>query len=136
VKRIRRSNDLSSTRLREGDSILAAHALTTLDSLALFTSLGTLFVLKVSDVPASSGYGTPIQKILKFKDGEKIVSSYGVSASGATPTAFAGKQGELPLGGAAPAALAGERSLREGDTVVLVGHQGTGFALTLTEVSE
>ncbi|MFN4895461.1 MAG: DNA topoisomerase (ATP-hydrolyzing), partial [Pseudomonadota bacterium] len=47
VKRIRRSNDLSSTRLREGDSILAAHALTTLDSLALFTSLGTLFVLKV-----------------------------------------------------------------------------------------
>jgi DNA gyrase subunit A len=98
--------------------------------------LGTLFVLKVSDVPASSGYGTPIQKILKFKDGEKIVSSYGVSASGATPTAFAGKQGELPLGGAAPAALAGERSLREGDTVVLVGHQGTGFALTLTEVSE
>jgi DNA gyrase subunit A len=136
VKRIRRSNDLSSTRLREGDSILAAHALTTLDSLALFTSLGTLFVLKVSDVPASSGYGTPIQKILKFKDGEKIVSSYGISASGSAPTPPAGKQGELPLGGAAPAALAGERSLREGDTVVLVGHQGTGFALTLTEVSE
>jgi DNA gyrase subunit A len=135
VKRIRRSNDLSSTRMREGDSILAAHALTTLDSLALFTSLGTLFVLKVSDVPASSGYGTPIQKILKFKDGERIVSSYGIAAGGAAPVQSSAKQGELPLGGAS-AAVGAERSLKDGDTLVLVGHQGTGFALTLTEVSE
>jgi len=136
VKRIRRSNDLSSTRMRDGDAILAAHALTTLDSMALFTSLGTLFVLKVSDVPASSGYGTPIQKILKFKDGERIVSSFGISAGGAPVTPPSGKQGELPLGAAAPAVGGNDRALKEGDTFVLVGHQGTGFALTLTEVSE
>lgn len=136
VKRIRRSNDLSSTRMREGDSILAAHALTTLDSVALFTSCGTLFVLKVSDVPASSGYGTPIQKILKFKDGERIVSSYGIPAAPATPAPQAAKQGELPFAGGTPSAVGQERTLKEGDTVVLVGHQGTGFALTLTEVSE
>jgi DNA gyrase subunit A len=136
VKRIRRSNDLSSTRMRDGDSILAAHALTTLDSMALFTSLGTLFVFKVSDVPASSGYGTPIQKILKFKDGERIVSSFGITAGGAPITPPAGKQGELPLGAAAAGVVGSDRVLKEGDTVVLVGHQGTGFALTLTEVSE
>lgn len=136
VKRIRRSNDLSSTRMREGDSILAAHALTTLDSVALFTSFGTLFVLKVSDVPASSGYGTPIQKILKFKDGERIVSSYGIPAEGSSPAPQSGKQGDLPLGGAATSALGADRVLKEGDTLVLVGHQGTGYALTLTEVSE
>jgi DNA gyrase subunit A len=140
VKRIRRSNDLSSTRMREGDSILSALALSTLDSLALFTSLGTLFVLKVSDVPASSGYGTPIQKILKFKDGERIISSYGIIAGSAAPggstsSQTSGKQGELAFGGAA-SDFGGERTLKEGDTLVLVGHQGTGFALTLTEVSE
>jgi DNA gyrase subunit A len=134
VKRIRRSNDLSSTRMREGDAILSAHALSTLDSLALFTSLGTLFVLKVSDVPASSGYGTPIQKILKFKDGERIVGSYGI-VSQAQPQAPGTKQAELPLGGASAGAESG-KSLKEGDTFVLVGHLGTGFALTLTEVSE
>jgi DNA gyrase subunit A len=137
VKRIRRSNDLSSTRMREGDSILSAHALTTLDSVALFTNFGTLFVLNVSDVPASSGYGTPIQKILKFKDGERIVSSYGVPAGGSAQIPQqTGKQGELALGGAASVTGGVERVIKVGDTLVLVGTQGTGYALTLTEVSE
>jgi DNA gyrase subunit A len=135
VKRIRRSNDLSSTRMREGDYILAAHALSTLDSVALFTNFGTLFVLKVSDFPSSSGYGTPIQKILKFKDGEKIVASFGMPVKPATATPSNSKQGELPLGGVS-ASVEADRILQEGDTFVLVGTQGTGFALTLSEVSE
>lgn len=134
VKRIRRTNDLASTRLREGDAILSAHALTSLDSVAIFTNLGTMFVLKVSDFPASSGYGTPIQKLLKFKDGEKIVASFGVSA-GSAPASTGKAQGELPLGGAVGAAPE-NRFLKDGDTFVLVGHQGTGFALTLADVSE
>jgi DNA gyrase subunit A len=136
VKRIRRTNDLSSTRLREGDSLLSAHALTTLDSVALLTSQGTLFVLKVSDFPASSGYGTPIQKLLKFKDGERIVSSFGISASGSAPTVSATGQVELPLGGAVASASAHDPRLKDGDTLVLVGTKGTGYALTLTELSE
>jgi DNA gyrase subunit A len=134
IKRIRRTNDLSSTRMREGDSILAAHALTNLDSVALFTNFGTLFVVKVSDFPASSGYGNPIQKVLKFKDGEKIVASFGIGTGGAATSGPA--QGELALGGAQRATNFPDRSLRDGETYVLVGHQGTGFALTLTEVSQ
>lgn len=134
IKRIRRTNDLSSTRMREGDSILAAHALTNLDSVALFTNFGTLFVVKVSDFPASSGYGNPIQKVLKFKDGERIVASFGIGTGGAASTGPA--QGELALGGAPSATAFPDRSLRDGETYVLVGHQGTGFALTLTEVSQ
>jgi DNA gyrase subunit A len=137
VKRIRRTNDLSSTRLREGDSLLSAHALTTLDSVALVTSLGTLFVLKVSDFPASTGYGTPIQKLLKFKDGERIISSFGISASGTVvPVVSASGQVELPLGGAAASGAGQDRSLKDGDTLVLVGTKGTGYGLTLTEISE
>lgn len=135
VKRIRRTNDLTSTRLREGDSLLSAHALTTLDSVALLTSFGTLFVLKVSDFPASSGYGTPIQKLLKFKDGERIISSFGISAGGAKSSTPVGGQGELPLGGAV-ASNVQDRWLKDGDTLVLVGTQGTGYALTLTELGQ
>lgn len=136
VKRIRRTNDLSSTRLREGDSLLSAHALTTLDSTAFLTSLGSLFVLKVSDFPASTGYGTPIQKLLKFKDGERIISSFGISASGvAVPVVSASGQVQLPLGGVGSSA-GQDRSLKDGDTLVLVGTKGTGYALTLNEISE
>jgi DNA gyrase subunit A len=134
VKRIRQSNELSSIRMREGDSLLAAHALTTLDSVALFTNFGSMFVLKVSDFPASSGYGTPIQKMLKFKDGETIVSSFGVKLPKST-SVTAPVQGELPMA-QGDATMLADRSLKEGDTVVLVGHQGTGFALTLTEIAE
>ena len=134
IKRIRRTNELSSTRMREGDAILSAHALTTLDSVALFTNLGSLFVLKISDFPASGGYGTPVQKVLKFKDGEKIVTSFGLSAS-ETPIASTGAQAELALGGA-PVGVSNERSLKDGDTVVLVGQQGTGFALTMSDISQ
>jgi DNA gyrase subunit A len=137
VKRIRRTNDLGSTRLREGDSLLSAHALTTLDSVALLTSLGTLFVLKVSDFPASSGYGTPIQKLLKFKDGERIISTFGISAGGnAAQVVSSSGQVQLPLGGAVASAAGQDRSLKDGDTLVLVGTKGTGYALTLTEISE
>jgi DNA gyrase subunit A len=93
-------------------------------------------VLKVSDFPASSGYGTPIQKLLKFKDGERIVSSFGISASGAAPAVSASGQGELPLGGAGASPSAQDPRLKDGDTLVLVGTKGTGYALTLTELSE
>ncbi len=134
VKRIRRTNDLSSTRMREGDSLLAAHALNTLDSIALLTNQGTLFVLKVSDLPASSGYGTPIQKLLKFKDGERIVASFGMPASDSKASAQSA-QGELPLGGAVGLAQ-DDRRLTDGDTLVLVGDRGTGFALTMSDISQ
>jgi len=113
IKRIRQTNELASTRLREGDSIKRAHALSTVDSVAFFTNLGTLFVLKVSDFPASSGYGDPVQKVLKFKDGETIVESFAIKAK------------------TADTALIPAHELREGDKMLLVSKQGVGFALII-----
>lgn len=136
IKRVRRSGDLSSTRVREGDSVLAAHPLTTLDSVAFFTNFGSMFVLKVADFPASGGYGTPIQKILKFKDAERIIASFGVLAAAAgagSPTP--GQQGQLGFAASAGAPAA-DRFLLDGQTVVLAGDRGTGYGLTLTELSE
>jgi len=75
VKRIRQTNDLNTTRLREGDSILSSHAVSTKDTIYIFTSKGLYYSLNVTDFPSSSGYGTPIQKLLKFKDNERIIKS-------------------------------------------------------------
>jgi DNA gyrase subunit A len=113
IKRIRQTNELASTRLREGDSIKRAHALSTVDSVAFFTNLGTLYTLKVADFPSSSGYGDPVQKILKFKDGETIVESFEVKAKQAEATL-------LPV-----------HEIREGHKMLLVSKQGVGFALII-----
>lgn len=139
IKRIRQTNEVSSTRIREGDSILSAHALTTLDSVALITNQGTLFTLKTGDFPASGGYGTPIQKLLKFKDDERIIASFGLKISKPKEggdSRSPQSQGELPLTGGKGVAAHPDVTLTEGATLVLVGHQGTGYGLTLTELAE
>ncbi|MCB0352526.1 MAG: DNA topoisomerase 4 subunit A [Bdellovibrionales bacterium] len=116
IKRIRQTNDFTTTRLREGDILLHAHPVTTVDSVLFFTNLGYFYELPVSEFPSSSGYGDPIQKILKFKDGERVVASF----SFLRPED--GGQQELPLD-------AGEMSLKVGDVLVLVSERGTGFGL-------
>lgn len=116
LKRVRQTNELGSTRLREGDVILKALPLSTLDSVAFFTNLGSVYSLRVADFPSSSGYGDPVQKILKFKDGEVIVACYGVKAGES-------KQGEL--------SLASGDTLKEGDTMFLISKNGVGFALQM-----
>ena len=46
-----------------------------LNALALFTNFGTAYVLPLHEVPATTGYGDPIQKFFGFKDGEKLVGA-------------------------------------------------------------
>ena len=73
VKRQKEVKDLSTTRLREGDSVLAAFAGSTRATCAFFSNFGVAYTCRIIDVPASTGYGEPIQKQFKLKDGEKIV---------------------------------------------------------------
>src|SRR5206468_832045 len=73
LKRVREVKDPSSTRLREGDALAAVLPGTTRDRLVLFSTRGTLYVLPVADVPATTGYGEPVQSLLKFGDGERVV---------------------------------------------------------------
>jgi DNA gyrase subunit A len=44
-------------------------------SCVFFSNFGVAYTSKVIDVPASTGYGEPIQKQFKLKDGEKIVAA-------------------------------------------------------------
>ncbi|MBC8131538.1 MAG: DNA topoisomerase IV subunit A [Deltaproteobacteria bacterium] len=73
LKRVREVKDLSATRLREGDAILMAARGGTKESLALFSNLGACYVMRVNDVPQSTGYGEPVQKLFNLRDGERIV---------------------------------------------------------------
>jgi DNA gyrase subunit A len=75
VKRQREVKDLATTRLREGDGVLAAFAGSTRASCVFFSSFGVAYTCRIVDVPASTGYGEPIQRLFKLKDGERIVAA-------------------------------------------------------------
>ena len=75
VKRQKEVKDLSTSRLREGDSVLAAFAGSTRATCVFFSNFGVAYTCRIVDVPASTGYGEPIQKQFKLKDGEKIVGA-------------------------------------------------------------
>ncbi|HSZ81699.1 MAG TPA: DNA gyrase C-terminal beta-propeller domain-containing protein, partial [Polyangia bacterium] len=75
LKRAREVKDLSATRLREGDAVLAALRGSTKEAVAIFSNLGSAYVMRVNDVPASTGYGEPIQKLFNFRDGERVVGA-------------------------------------------------------------
>jgi DNA gyrase subunit A len=75
VKRVRELKDPTSTRLREGDEVQAVLPGSTREHVAFFTNYGSAYVIKINDIPATSGYGDPAQKLFKFKDGERIVSA-------------------------------------------------------------
>jgi DNA gyrase subunit A len=75
VKRQKEVKDLSTTRLREGDSVLAAVAGSTRATMVFFSNFGAAYTCRIVDVPASTGYGEPVQKLFKFKDGERVVAA-------------------------------------------------------------
>ncbi len=74
IKRQKEIKDPAATRLREGDSILGVVAGSTRSTVVFFSSFGTAYTCRIIDVPATSGYGEPIQKLFKLKDGESIVN--------------------------------------------------------------
>ena len=85
LKRVREVKDPTSTRLREGDTLAAVLPGTTRDRLVLFSTRGTVYVLGVADVPATTGYGEPVQSLLKFGDGERVARARLVREGGGEP---------------------------------------------------
>ena len=74
IKRQREVRDPAATRLREGDALLAAVAGSTRAPLIFFTSFGVAYSCRIIDVPATTGYGEPIQRLFKLRDGERVVT--------------------------------------------------------------
>ncbi len=75
VKRQKEIKDPAATRLREGDEVLSCVAGSTRSTIVFFSNFGTGYTCRIIDVPPTSGYGEPIQKLFKLKDGESIVAA-------------------------------------------------------------
>jgi DNA gyrase subunit A len=75
VKRQKQIADPSKSRLRGGDTVLGVVAGSTRETIGFFSSMGFCYTCRMIDIPASTGFGEPIQKLFKLKDGEKIVSA-------------------------------------------------------------
>jgi DNA gyrase subunit A len=76
LKRVRTLSDPKQTRLREGDELLAVLQGSTKEPAVLFSNHGSAYVLKLHDVPPSTGYGEPVQKLFRLDDQERIVAAY------------------------------------------------------------
>ena len=95
VKRQKEVRDLSTTRLREGDSVLAVLQGSTRATAVLLSNFGVAYTSRIVDVPASTGYGEPVQKLFKLRDGERIVAAYSLDPRAVGDIATR-KEGEPP----------------------------------------
>ncbi len=80
VKRVREVKDPASTRLREGDEVMAIVSGSLKSNLVFFSSAGAAYVTRFNDIPASTGYGDPVQKLFKFDDQERVVGAISLDA--------------------------------------------------------
>ena len=114
---------------REGDAIRVILNGTTRDRLALFSNKGVLYVIKVYDVPASTGYGEPIQTLLNFQDGERVVAATLVTGEGAATNEKASLQtdeeGQGELFDSSNGN--GEEPVADGPAYLLATAEGMGF---------
>jgi DNA gyrase subunit A len=150
VKRQKDVKDLASTRLREGDAVLAAMAGSTRATVVFFTNFGAAYTARVIDVPASTGYGEPVQRLFKFKDNERVIAAFSLDpraigdigrASGSDDEQATIADADVPVppvhalavssdgyslrfslaGFAEPSTRAGRRYARPGDGAEIVG---------------
>ncbi|MFP6738934.1 MAG: DNA topoisomerase IV subunit A [Planctomycetota bacterium] len=75
VKRMGRITDLEKVRLRQGDELLSVVGGNTRDLVVFFSNLGSAYTIRINDLPASTGYGDPVQGIFKFRDGERAIGA-------------------------------------------------------------
>jgi DNA gyrase subunit A len=95
VKRQKEVKDVSSTRVREGDAVLAVLPGSTRATAVFFSNFGVAYTARLTDIPASTGYGEPIQRLFKLKDGERIVAALSLDPR-SIGNITAKKEGDIP----------------------------------------
>ena len=77
IRRVGIIKDLSKARVREGDRVMSILGGSTFDPIVFFSNFGSAYTIRIGDIPpARSGYGDPVQKLFKFKDGERIIGGW------------------------------------------------------------
>jgi DNA gyrase subunit A len=95
VKRQKEVKDIAATRVREGDAVMAVLPGSTRSSAVFFSNFGVAYSSRFADIPASTGYGEPIQRFFKLKDGERIVGALSLDPR-VIGNITARKEGEVP----------------------------------------
>jgi DNA gyrase subunit A len=75
IKRVGRLAAVETTRVREGDEVLAVAPGSTHDHVVFFSDDGIAYTSRMNEVPASSGYGEPITKYFRLNEGRRIVTA-------------------------------------------------------------
>jgi DNA gyrase subunit A len=75
IKRVGRLSSVESTRVQEGDEVVAVVPGSTLDHVVFFADDGAAYTMRINEVPATTGYGEPITKFFKLNDGVKVVAA-------------------------------------------------------------
>ncbi len=73
IKRQLSFTDIEKIRVREGDEVGWIGRATTKSTVTFFGDQGSAYVMRIDDMPATTGYGEPVQRHFKFGDGERIV---------------------------------------------------------------
>jgi DNA gyrase subunit A len=73
VKRQRSYGDVESIRVRDGDAVSWILPSTTRKSVIFFSNFGKAYTLRAEALPATTGHGSPVQKLFDFSDREHIV---------------------------------------------------------------
>ncbi len=75
---IKRQNSFSTVdkiRVRDDDEIGWLYKAHTRSTITFFSSQGGAYVMRVDDVPSTTGYGEPLQRYFNFADGERVVGA-------------------------------------------------------------
>jgi len=138
VKRQKEVKDIASTRVREGDFVMAVVPGSTRATAVFFTNFGVAYTARLADLPASTGYGEPVQSLFKFKDGEKVVGALSLDPRASGVISAANPETPPPVHGLAvssdgyslrfslqnflePSTRAGRRFARVSDGAEIVG---------------
>ena len=75
IKRVGRLASVETTRVREGDEVIAVAPGNPLDHVIFCADDGTAYTMRINEVPASSGYGEPVAKFFRLGDQVKILAA-------------------------------------------------------------
>jgi DNA gyrase subunit A len=73
IKRVGRLASIETTRVEEGDEVVAVTPGSTLDTIVFFADDGTAYTMRINEIPATTGYGEPITKFFKLGDGVRVI---------------------------------------------------------------
>src|SRR6266700_4192552 len=95
IKRVSRLASIEKTSVREGDAVLAVVPGSTLDHVVFFADDGSACTMRITEVPATAGYGDPLTKFFKLDDQVRIVAA-ATTDELFIPTETKGAKGDPP----------------------------------------